>query len=94
VPEIKTGFDHEKFIREAIDELSQNDEVKNPIHSIAALIACHSARRAGDVLSKDEMDLLARNIFNENADMRCPHGRPFVHKISKSSLENIFKRKL
>ena len=94
VPELKAGFDHEKFMKEAIDELSQRDEVKTPIHTIAAVIACHSARRAGDVLSKEEMGLLARNVFNDNADMRCPHGRPFVHKISKSSLENIFKRKL
>ena len=78
-----------KEIAETIKEERKNDLVYD---RIAALTACHSANRAGDSLSIQEMSILAEKVFSGEHELRCPHGRPFVHVITKDDLERIFKR--
>ena len=83
-----------------IDELIKNmiDNIKDGIKSndlserFYSLMACHSAKRAGDRLSNSDMETLTRNVLNGNMELRCPHGRPFFFTINRNDLERIFKR--
>jgi DNA mismatch repair ATPase MutL len=58
---------------------------------VAASAACHSARRSGDGISRDEAIKILDRSFPA-AELRCPHGRPFVHTLKKDDIERIFKR--
>jgi DNA mismatch repair protein MutL len=83
-----------------IDELIKNmiDNIKIGIKSndlaerFYSLIACHSAKRAGDLLNTSDMESLVRKVLHGNMELRCPHGRPFIFTISQSDLERMFKR--
>ena len=56
-----------------------------------AQAACKSAVKAGDKLSDKEIRALLADLENTEK-LTCPHGRPFVHTISKRDLEKWFKR--
>jgi len=75
-----------------LENLKNDQELPDLDHALAASIACHSARRAGDVLSHNEMTLLAQKALDEDTEQRCPHGRPFVFILTKDELERMFKR--
>lgn len=60
---------------------------------IAAGVACHAAKKAGERLSSIEMEKLAGMIFSDEASRRCPHGRPFVYRLDRTDIEKMFKRR-
>ncbi len=53
--------------------------------------ACKSAIKAGDKLSKQEIDTLTKKL-NEDFGLKCPHGRPIAIKITKNEIYKWFKR--
>ena len=69
--------------------------IKKPIEYINdyfAQRACKAAIKAGDKLSKEEVNTLLNNFVKNNNLLLCPHGRPIVIKITKTDLEKMFKR--
>lgn len=50
-----------------------------------AVIACHSAIKAGDILDDYTATQLLEKVFKLDA-MLCPHGRSFCYEISKEEL--------
>ncbi len=60
---------------------------------LAISIACHSAVRAGQVLSDDEMRELLRQLERVALPNSCPHGRPTMIHLSSGQLEKEFGRK-
>lgn len=93
VPEVAAKVNPEDIIKDFIISVKQESEELFDIRKdITATIACHSARRAGDKLSYNEMEILILKLYNEDHEMRCPHGRPFVFTLSKNDLEKMFKR--
>ncbi len=93
VPEIAAKIDPEDVINDFITSVKQeNEELFDIRQDITATIACHSARRAGDKLSLDEMKILVSRLYSEDHEKRCPHGRPFIFTLSKTDLEKMFKR--
>lgn len=90
---VKSGkLDIRGFIRGFIEELQAEQDTTDMRRAIAASAACHLAKRAGDSLSSDDMQRIARGVFHGGHELRCPHGRPFVHRITRNDLERIFKR--
>lgn len=59
----------------------------------AASIACHSAIRAGDVLQKELMEEVVRQLEQAESPHTCPHGRPTLVHLSSSLLEREFGRR-
>jgi DNA mismatch repair protein MutL len=59
---------------------------------IAISIACHSAVRAGQVLTDDEMRNLIRELEKTSLPNTCPHGRPTMTHLSSGQLEKEFRR--
>jgi DNA mismatch repair protein MutL len=60
--------------------------------NIRKLIACHSAIKAGDKLTAQEMNQLIRDLFATENPATCPHGRPTMLRISKEDLDKKFDR--
>ena len=76
------------FFMELFDLLSQ-DVSKDELSIVKKIISmsCKKAVKGGDSLSSEEISLLIRNIKEEDIPLTCPHGRPFVMKISKKQID-------
>ena len=58
----------------------------------AERLACHSAKRAGDPMSRVDAESLLVKIFSGSYVLRCPHGRPFIADINRRDFEKLFRR--
>ena len=83
----------ERLLGEILDLLAQARDPAQAGDSIAASIACHSAVRAGDILSQQEMSALVRQLEAAGSPHTCPHGRPTMVHLSVSNLEREFGRR-
>jgi DNA mismatch repair protein MutL len=93
IPDILEGLDIQRFFIDTVDSLKENrDNLSNIKNLIAEKMACHSAKRAGERLSAEDADMIAREAFNGLHELRCPHGRPYMFKLEKKDLEKVFKR--
>lgn len=59
---------------------------------LTASMACHSAVRAGQKLSGDEMRELIRQLEQVTMPNTCPHGRPTMVHITSEELKREFRR--
>lgn len=57
-----------------------------------ATMACHSAIRAGHVMSQEEMVSLLKQMDDYKLSSYCPHGRNVYIEISKTKLDRDFGR--
>lgn len=60
---------------------------------VLTTVACHSAIRAGQTLSHEEMRQLLQQLERCEFPRSCPHGRPTALLLSQSQLERQFGRK-
>jgi len=88
VPLLVYNKDWEGMMRQLLDSLSRGDWAE----TIAMSIACHSAVRAGQTLTDDEMDELVRQLEQAAIPHTCPHGRPTMIRLSSGQLEKEFGR--
>ncbi len=90
---VVTGRDAtEEVVRTIIESAGEDKNFEDLNRKVASSLACHSSKRAGDKLSDSDMRKLVSEIFEGEMELRCPHGRPFLHKIRKNDFERIFKR--
>jgi DNA mismatch repair protein MutL len=88
VPLLLYNKDWAGMMRQLLDSLSGGDWAE----TIAMSIACHSAVRAGQTLTDDEMDELVRQLEQVAIPHTCPHGRPTMIRLSSVQLEKEFGR--
>lgn len=75
-------------------ELTDNVETgSNWTERLAQSIACHSAVRAGQIMSDDEMRELLRQLEKAALPSNCPHGRPTMIRLTVADLEKEFGRR-
>ena len=55
-------------------------------------MACKSAVKGGDPLSRNEIEALIWQLLETGAPPTCPHGRPVMKSLSRRELEKMFKR--
>jgi DNA mismatch repair protein MutL len=77
-----------------LDSLGEGGESGKREERIALSLACHSAVRAGQVLSQEEMHQLVRELEQADSPHTCPHGRPTIIRFTSSQLEREFGRSL
>ena len=96
VPDPHPYFDPERCLREMIDELVTGSDLtrsaKNQHEKIAMTFACKGAIKAGQRLSKTEMQELFDQLFATELPYHDVHGRPTIVRLSKSELERKFGR--
>ncbi len=79
---------------EILDSLSEEGDKVKREERIALSLACHSAVRAGQVLSTEETRQLVRELEQTEMPHTCPHGRPTTIRFTSSQLEREFGRSL
>jgi DNA mismatch repair protein MutL len=91
VPVMLHNKDWAGMLRQLLDSLSEGDRT-NWVESAAMSMACHSAVRAGQTLTDDEMRELVRQLEQTALPHTCPHGRPTMIHLSSGQLEKEFGR--
>jgi DNA mismatch repair protein MutL len=89
VPLLLHNKDWAGMLRQLLDSLFEGT---NWVESVATSMACHSAVRAGQTLTDDEMRELVRQLEQTALPNTCPHGRPTMIHLSSGQLEREFGR--
>ncbi|MBQ7348773.1 MAG: hypothetical protein IJW47_02135, partial [Clostridia bacterium] len=85
-------IDFDKFLQEMVDEYAlYNKKLPSVVLEKIMQKACKSAIKAGDKLTRVEIDKLTV-MLNEDFGLKCPHGRPIAVKITKHEIYKWFKR--
>lgn len=94
VPVIVDGIDFDKFFSMFLAEKLNKSKITEAelIKDSLMQMACKSAVKGGDDLSKGEIELLLKEMQEQNVVLFCPHGRPVIVRITKSEIEKWFKR--
>ena len=94
VPTFIMEQDMEEIISEIADNLRlhhqnpQSRVLDDMLHSVA----CKSAIRGNDKNDIRELQALAEQVYGDEKIRHCPHGRPVIFTMSKSSIERQFGR--
>jgi DNA mismatch repair protein MutL len=88
-----TESDIAKSISEIIDEIKGAGTGKAREEMAVISLVCHSAVKAGKVLSIEEMKELVRQLEETSLPHTCPHGRPTMIHLSQAQLEREFRRR-
>ena len=85
----------EKMIKDILDiyiSKGENNSLEKLIKHTCSSISCKYSPRAGDRLSNSDIQILLDLLEKENILTNCPHGRPFVLRLSKDYLDRKFFR--
>jgi DNA mismatch repair protein MutL len=52
-----------------------------------ATMACKSAVKAGETLTREKMGFLVEELFKTSQPALCPHGRPIVVRVERSVID-------
>ena len=88
------GWGNERqVIREIIDHfLEERKHYSSHQEGLAASFSCKAAVKAGDELSREEMQELVNRLFATEHPYFCPHGRPIIVQLSLDELDGRFER--
>jgi DNA mismatch repair protein MutL len=92
IPALATRANLDEVMSAVLSDLDSKDEVTSWEEKIAQSLACHSAIRAGQQLSNEEMLALIRQLEQANQPRTCPHGRPTMIQLTSYQLEKEFGR--
>ena len=94
VPDFAVNLTPEEIITEIADNLLNH--LQNPqttaLDDMYHSLACKSAVRANDRNSPEEMKALVNKILTDERIRHCPHGRPVMFVMKKSSIDRQFRR--
>ena len=93
-PSCLSQAEWETFLNEVIALMQEESQLTSAkgLDGVLTIMACHSALRAGQALSRAEMISLLNQLEEMNLPTHCPHGRPILKKFSDYDLEKMFKR--
>ena len=84
-----------EIVREVLDRLSAVAAVGDAamlVDEVLHGLACRAAIKAGDPLSREEVDALVRDRRMVRESHHCPHGRPTSLVLSRQDLDRQFRR--
>lgn len=92
IPNVLSDINLEEFVSEVLSNTTKISNTNENIKNFFATKACKAAVKGGQQLSKEEIDILVKQIFNNKTTLLCPHGRPICVKLTKYEVEKMFKR--
>ncbi|MCS5635153.1 MAG: DNA mismatch repair protein MutL, partial [Myxococcota bacterium] len=102
IPALLSGNDPERLVGDLADELAQVDVLPEPggaqarllpaADRLFATLACHSARRFGDLLPEEEQRAILKGLDAIVWAPTCPHGRPVAAHFGLGELDARFGR--
>jgi DNA mismatch repair protein MutL len=93
VPTMLAKGDIGQAIVEILNELAEGGTVGAGEERALISLVCHSAVRAGQTLSIQEMRDLIRQLEETTMPRTCPHGRPTMIHLSAAQLAREFGRR-
>lgn len=87
VPHILGQPKFQNFFVELFDLLAKESLDENSIIKKIISVSCKKAVKAGDTLDNYEISQLLVNIKDEDIPLTCPHGRPFIMKLTKKQID-------
>jgi DNA mismatch repair protein MutL len=94
VPAPLAKLDPESLVHDLAEDLLATPAAArtDPMSALLAGLACHSAVRAGDPLSREEMDRLLSELAQTSQPFACPHGAPLLITFPQGELDRKFLR--
>lgn len=92
VPAVMVQADVIEMISALLESLGSREGLSSWEDKVAQSLACHSAVRAGQQLSNDEMKELTKQLEQTKQPRTCPHGRPTMIHLNCHQLEKEFGR--
>ena len=92
-PAILTTRDPAKSLVDILDMSTFERTVNQQENYVAASLACHSAIRAGQSMTEEEMRALLEQLEVTPSPHTCPHGRPTLIHFSSYHMEREFGRR-
>ena len=93
VPALLVSEDPPGALRDVLDMMAEGGGYESWEERAAYSLACHSAIRAGKVLTPRETEELVRQLEQCSQPHTCPHGRPTMIHLSEARLEEEFGRR-
>lgn len=94
-PLIYKDKDLTQLIVELLEDMnSHNPELKvdSQSNKMLSFLACRSAIKAGDKLTKEQARNLIEKLQQSNIKYTCPHGRPVQVELSLREIQRLFHR--
>jgi DNA mismatch repair protein MutL len=85
----------QETLKAVVDYLASKERVptrEQVLNDLLSLMACHSAVRAGDPLTPEEIAALIAQRALADDTHHCPHGRPTALLFSRQDLDRQFRR--
>lgn len=73
-------------------EEAEDNKFKDRRQRLLSTMACKSAVKAGQPLTREEMEFLVGELFQAQHPGVCPHGRPVVIKLDRAKIERTLGR--
>jgi DNA mismatch repair protein MutL len=83
----------DRLLRRALAALLESRNGNDTLARLAIATACHTAVRAGDPLTFEEMAALLSDLEGAEDPFTCFHGRPTMVWVSRATLERWFLRR-
>jgi DNA mismatch repair protein MutL len=96
MPKLFKDRNIQKLIEEILLDIKNNEEVKEvdtKTNKMIAYIACRTAIKAGDKLTKEQAKKLVKQLETVENRYTCPHGRPIQIEITLNELHTLFHRR-
>jgi DNA mismatch repair protein MutL len=95
VPKLFKDWDYQKLITDMLEDILEEKSIADigqQENKMLAYLACRSAVKAGDPLTKDQMKKLLDKLEKTENNATCPHGRPVRVAVNLVALNRMFKR--
>lgn len=95
IPAALRGKDPVKYLSDLVDELVETSVTRKLVptrEQIWIMSSCKLAVKAGDPLSRAEMEKLLVDLATTENPYHCPHGRPITATLTQDDLLRLFKR--
>ena len=95
VPAMLSEADARSLVRDVLSDLlvfGTSDRIRAGMDEILSTMACHTAVRANDQLSKEEMNDILRDMERTERSGQCNHGRPTWVLQGLKELDQLFLR--
>jgi DNA mismatch repair protein MutL len=93
IPLVRTLAEELRTARQAGGDERATVRLLPELDRVCATLACHSARRKGDLLDPKEQAALAEALDTIPWAPTCPHGRPVAVPFDRAEIERRFGRR-
>jgi len=94
VPSILVDIKWKNFFLDLIPVMAEESDLSSEraLDRLFTVMSCHSAIRAGQRMSHEEMIKLIEQLEKMDLSTNCPHGRPIFKEFKFYEIEKMFKR--